>query len=359
MLQVVNHTPFSAALSVFPDPAGVETTYAVVKATFLIGADIPTLAPTQLPLLATDVFWGDPATSSLRAAGEFALLKTATDVLVTGRAVAPAPDTRVADVSLRVGPLQHRVRVFGNRLWQRAGGSWRPSAPQTWQRMPLRWELAYGGVAPAAEGEAADHEPRNPVGRGFVARKAEPLQDQPLPNLEDPEQLLNDPQDRPTPVCLAPIAPTWFPRRGYAGTYDEAWVAGRAPYLPLDFDARFFQIAPPALVAPGFLQGGEPVRLAGLAAGSALEFALPQCGLDLVFQFDGAPVPRPPQLELVLFEPDAGRFQMLWRAALAVDKKLLKLQHVTLRSSLFERDGGPAQPLSRLGAMPPAYAAAG
>lgn len=359
MLQVVNHTPFAAALSVFADAAGVETAYAVVKATFQIGADSPELAAVQLPLLATDVYWGDPTTTSLRAAGEFALLRTATDVLVTARAVAPAPDTRVADVSLSVGPVQRRVRVFGDRHWQRSGGSWRLSAPLAWQRMPLRWELAYGGVAAAAEGEASEYEPRNPVGRGFVTRNAQPLQDQPLPNLEDPDGLLSDPHDRPTPACFAPIAPTWFPRRPFAGTYDDAWVRGRAPYLPLDFDARFFQVAPPELMAPGFLQGGEPVRLAGMAAGAALEFQLPQCGLDLVFNLDGAPLPRPPQLEMVLFEPDAGRFQMLWRAALAVDKKLLKLRHVTLRSTLFERDGSAAQPLARLGTMPAAYAAAG
>ena len=359
MLQVANHTPFSAALSVFADPAGVETAYAVVKATFALGAEGPTLAKTQLPLLAGDVFWGDPTSSSLRAAGEFALLKTATDVLLTGRAVAPAADTRVADISLSVGSLARRVRVFGDRQWQRAGKGWRMSEPQPWQRMPLRWELAFGGVAPAKDGEAPDYEPRNPVGRGFVARRAQPVEGQALPNLEDPEALLAEPHDRPLPACFAAVAPTWAPRRQYAGTYDEAWTSARAPYLPLDFDPRFFQIAPPALMTTGFLQGGEAVRLAGFAAGAPIEFTLPACGLELEFDFDGARLPHPPQLELVLFEPDMGRFQMLWRAALPVDKKLLKLRSLTVRSSRYEADGSEAKPLTRLGSMPAAYAAAG
>ena len=335
MLQVVNQTPFTAALSVFPDAAGVETAYAVVKATFAIGATGPELSPAQLPLLAADVYWADPATSSLRAAAEYGLLKPATDVLLTGRAVAPSADTRVADVSLSVGTVQRRVRVFGNRQWQRAGGGWRPSAPEPWQRMPLRWELAYGGVAPAADGGVPEFEARNPVGRGFVATGAEPQPGQPLPNLEDPDALLAEPHDRPRPACLAAIAPTWHPRRLYAGTYDEAWTRGRAPYLPLDFDARFFQVAPPDLVAPGFLQGGEAVRLGGVSAGGPIEFVLPRCGLALEFLFDGARVPRPAQLELLLFEPDAGRFQMLWRAALPVDKKLLKLRTLTVSSSAY------------------------
>ena len=358
MLQVANHTPLSASLSVFPDPAGVETAYAIVKATFRIGADEPELAAPQLPLLATDVFWGDPLTSSLRAAGEFALLKPATDVLLVGRAVAPRAGTKVADVSVSVGPVSRTVRVFGDRHWHKSGGRWQATAPLPWERMPLRWDLAFGGMAPADGDEVPDHEPRNPVGRGLVARKRPPIGEQPLPNLEDPQAPITEPHDRPVPACFAPIAPTWQPRRSYAGTYDEAWTQGRAPYLPHDFDTRFFHVASPQLIAPGFLQGGEAVRLAGFSTGEPICFELPNCGLEVEFDFDGAKLPQAPNLEMVLFEPDAARFQMLWRCALAVDKKLLKLKQITVRSSVYERDGSPARPLRSLGSMPRAYAGA-
>jgi hypothetical protein len=357
MLQVVNHSPFTVALSVFPDPAGVETAYAVIKATFAFGADGPKLAKLQLPFLATDVFWGDPATSSLRACGEFALLKTATDVLLSGRAVADALDTRIADCTLTVGPVTRSVRIFGDRQWRKRGNTWRATDPQPWQRMPLRWELAFGGITPAAGDKPPDHEPRNPVGRGLMARGSEPVDGQPLPNIEEPSAPLNEPHDRPTPACFAPIAPTWLPRRTYAGTYDAAWVRDRAPYLPLDFDSRYFQVAPPELTAPGFLQGGEPVTLAGFSQGGPISFTLPKCGLAVEFEFDGSPLPRPAQMETILFEPDAGRFQMLWRTALAVDKKLLKLRQLTVRSSVFERDGSPAKALARLNGLPAAYTA--
>jgi hypothetical protein len=355
MLQIDNHTPFSAALSVFPDAAGVETAYAVVKATFAFGAEGPVLAKQQLPLLATDVFWGDTGASSLRAAGEFALLKPATDVLLSGRAVAPTADTRVAEVSLAVGPVRRRLRIFGERHWQRAGGGWKPSLPELWQRVPLRWELAFGGFLPAQGDAPAEVELRNPVGRGLVAAKGEPQPGQPLPQIEDPEQLIQDPHDRPTPAGLGPVPPTWLPRRTYAGTYDEAWQRSRAPYLPLDFDARFFQVAPPPLVAPGFLQGGEPVHLQGFSAGGPITFTLPRCELLLAFDFDGAHLERTPQLETVLLEPDAGRLQMLFRAALAVDKKLLRLGHVQVHSRAFDRDGRPHAPLARLGRLPAGY----
>jgi hypothetical protein len=360
MLQVANQTPYAAALTVFPDPTGVETAYAVVKATFRFTAEgLVPLVP-AVPLLAADVYWGEPAESSLRAAGEIALLKTTTDVLLSGRAIAPTPDTRVADVGLLVGPVRRVLRVFGDRQWEKGLGGWRISEPQPWSRMPIRWELAYGGVASApAKGQSAPaYEPRNPVGRGFIGLDQEPQAGQALPNLEDPQALITSPDDRPTPACLAPIAPTWLPRRLHAGTYDEAWVSGRAPYLPKDFDPRYFQVAPPELIAPGFLQGGEPVRLMGFTAGEPLSFALPLCGLHVAFDFKGSEVPGQVQLETVLIEPDAGRVQMLWRCALPVDKQLMQLKRVIVSSDTWGADGRPASPLKGLGHMPSAYAGA-
>jgi hypothetical protein len=355
VLQLENHTPFTASMAVFPDAAGIETAYAIVKATFTIGARGPEPAREQLPLLAADVFWGDPASSSLRAAGDFTLMKPATDVLLVGRAIAPGPDTRIADVRLSVGAVTKTVRVFGDRRWEGSGGKLRPSAPQPWQRMPLRWEFAFGGIGPEGE-DPRGHEPRNPVGRGIGGADASVRKGQLLPNLEDPAAPITSPADRPRPACFAPIAPTWLPRRSHAGTYDEAWSAQRAPYLPLDFDARYFQLAPADLVASGHLQGGEAVEMLGFTLGGPLRFTLPQPGIRIDFHFDGARVPGQPRLETVLYEPDAGRFHMLWRAALAVDKKLLRLHEVELRSAQYGADGRPPPPLARLQTLPRSYA---
>lgn len=359
MLQVDNQTPFTASLSVFPDARGVETAYAVVKATFVLGAAEPALAEPQLPLLAADVFWGDPQHSSLRAAGEFALLKPATDVLLVGRAVAQAPGTRVADVSLRVGPVHKTVRVFGERHWEGSGSGMKPSPPQPFERVPLVWELAFGGIAPEVAGQdpaQREHDPRNPVGRGIAGDQWSKLKGQPVPSLEDPAALIRTAADWPPPACFGPVAPTWMPRRRYAGTYDAAWTRERAPYLPTDFDPRYFQLAPAGLVAPGFLQGGEPVELNGFTLGGPLRFMLPSIHLHVEFRFDGKPMPQPAQLETVLFEPDLGRFQMLWRAAQPVDKKLLKLSELRLRCDEYGKDGRPPPPLARLQGLPRSYA---
>lgn len=330
MLQVVNTTPLPATLSVFANPAGVECVYAAVKASFDFSSGQPRLAARQANFLASDVYWGDPATTSLRAAADLTLAKPATDIMLIGRAVAPSP-VRSMDVSIRVGAVERRLRVFGARHWVRTEQGWAISAAEPFERMPLRWELAYGGRTPAADGQPPEHEARNPLGRGFVGSWETDIAGRPLPSIEDPAQLIASPADRPQPAGCAPIPPRWQPRQAWAGTYDDAWQRSRAPYLPQDFDPRFFNVAPPGLVAAGYLEGGEPVEVSGCTAGAPLRFALPRLDIALTWDFDGHRIPARPLLDTVLLEPDQGRLQMVWRAHLAVDKKIGRLQQVEVR----------------------------
>lgn len=119
-----------------------------------------------------------------------------------------------------------------------------------------------------------------------------------------------------------------MPRRQYAGTYDEAWQRERAPFLPLDFDPRFLQVAPASLIATRPLLGGEPVGLHGLVPEGPLGFALPRVPLVVAFTVDHTVVEQPAQLDTITFEPDARRFTMLWRAWTRCDKKALKVSEV-------------------------------
>lgn len=329
MLQVVNRTPLAATLAVFPNPAGIECAYAAVKATYDLSSGTPVLAKRQTQFLAADVYWGEPATTSLRAAADVTLLKPATDIMVLGRAIAPRP-AHVMDVALRVGPLARSLRVFGNRTWIKRGRSWGISDPQPFERLALKWEHAFGGVGRIVDGKPPEHEPRNPAGVGFVASYDDDLDGKPLPNIEDPAQLIETPKDRPAPAGWAPVAPVWMPRRSYAGTYDDAWQASRAPFLPKDFDPRFFNVAAPGLATSGYLQGGEDVQLDGCTAGGALRCTLPAPRIELAWHFDGRDVDAEPKLDTVLIEPDQARLQMVWRALLVVDKRLTRLRDVTV-----------------------------
>lgn len=332
MLQVDNRTPFAALLSVFPAPSGVETAYGAVKITYDLSTGRPIPSPRQAGFLAADVYWADPAASSLRAAGDVTLLKPSTDVMLIGRAVSVAGPVSCMDVRMQVGSVQQTLRISGDRVWTRDGKAWRASAAQAFDRMPLRWELAFGGCSPADASHPMENDPRNPVGRGFVASWETDIEGRPLPNIEDPNEMVATPYDRPTPVGFAPLAPAWLGRSQYAGTYDAAWQKERAPHLPFDFDPRFLHAAPSSLVPAQRFVGGEPVSLHGVAA-SILSFDLPTPDVELAFDFAGAEIAAEPLLDTILFEPDLARMQMVWRAPLVVDKRLLKLKRFQVSAS--------------------------
>ncbi|HYD10399.1 MAG TPA: DUF2169 domain-containing protein, partial [Acidimicrobiales bacterium] len=101
-----------------PDRHGVDTVFAVVKATFDLATGTPRVADEQVPIAAADVHHGDPATSSIRVPSDFSLGKPGTDALMHGTAWAPRDHPVTAlDVTLRAGPLARTVRVFGDRHW--------------------------------------------------------------------------------------------------------------------------------------------------------------------------------------------------------------------------------------------------
>lgn len=334
MLQLKNNSPFVPSIAVFPNEQGIDTLYVAVKATFEIGADVR-IADKQQPLEQADVYWGEPGQSSLKIASELHLVKPSTDILIVGEAC--APDRRPVpqlDVSVSVGSYRESLRVFGDRVWEKGMLGARISAPQFFEAMPLMYERAFGGqqVIDPDTGEVV-YEPRNPVGRGFVDKRAKASIDGvALPNLEDPAQIITKPYDRPAPKCFAPIMASWEPRKSYAGTYDAAWQKSRAPYLPSDFNSRFFNLASANLICNGYLRGGEPVEVINASPRGALRFALPICDLVVDVRVAGQSVQPALNLETVLLEPTNARVSMLWRAAVACDKKVLKVEQVTIEA---------------------------
>ena len=46
------------------------------------------------------------------------------------------------------------------------------------------------------------------------------------------------------PMALGPVGRGWRPRLSYAGTYDQHWIDEVFPFLPADFDDRYYQAAP-------------------------------------------------------------------------------------------------------------------
>ena len=332
MLQLKNRTPFAAQLLLLPDADGVDTLYGVIKGTFSLGPRV-TVAEQQAPVRLADEYYGEPHSSSIRSTSDVCLGKPGTDVVLIGSAWAPEgrPIWHM-DVSLTVGPLSKTVRVFGDRVWEgsSAGATIAWIAP--FVRMPLVWERAYGGSDQNDKGPSAA--PRNPVGTGYrVSGGIRPIAGMPLANVEDPRALISGPGDSPVPAGFAPIAPHWEPRKNFGGTYDAAWQGSRAPYLPSDFDARFFHFAPDGLASAQPLDGGALVDIRGATPEGVLRFQLPDVRVRVDYRVDKAVETRPAALETISIEPDAQRLVLVWRAALRCDKQALKIREVAISTS--------------------------
>lgn len=343
MLQVDNQSALKFSLGVFANEDGVETVYGAAKATFAIDPQGKlTFCEEQDDVVLLDEHWGEPLASSLRAASEMTLIKPATDVLMRGHAHAPKGKASQVDVTLALGSIRKTVRVFGDRVWKEGVLGIKPTDPAPFERMPLLYENAFGGTdAQPVDAAKIDFEPRNPIGRGLFPKNTKtPLAGLPLPNLEDPAQLLRSPKDRPPPAGFGPICSHWDPRKSYAGTYDEAWTQTRAPYLPVDFNPRFFQSAPPDQIVEGYLKGGEPVEILNATPEGKLAFKLPACEVSMTFRLEGRDHASSANLDTVTIDPDAGRLWMIWRSCLAVDKKLLRLETIRVVCPAYPRRKG-------------------
>lgn len=326
MLQIKNSTSLASSLMLLPDVSGVDTLFGVVKGTFDLGPRL-TLADEQVPVTMADEHYGDASKTSIRAPSDVCLGKPGTDVVLIGSAWASdGRPTWQSDVTLSVGSASKTVRVFGDRVWNASAAGASIAWVSPFVQMPLTWERSYGGTDITEKGPRA--EPRNPVGTGFRANGgSKRLGGMPLPNLEDPTALIGSAGDAPPPAAFAPVAPNWEPRTKYVGTYDDTWQRSRAPYLPADFDPRFFHFAPSSLAMQRLL-GGEPVAIDGASPDGSLRFWLPRTSVTLTYRRDSGEDVRPCALETVIIEPDARRLVLVWRAALTCDKQALKIKEV-------------------------------
>lgn len=310
MTALLNYTPFAAADFALLDPRGRQYVVIVVKASFIAAPGQPLrLAEPQMPVLAADRHYGDPASSSVRYEADFALEKPAVDILVNGSA--HAPDGRPAQtvrVGVMVGGWRKALVVHGDRFWRQGIGGAVPSAPQPFVTLPLVYERAFGGT----QGQALD--PRNPVGLGFRgARSRDPAVASEIANIEYPAAPITAPGDEPEPAGLGAIARSWSGRSRYAGTYDDAWLREQCPLLPLDFDPRHHQAAPPDQQVAA-LRGGEPVAVAGMTPQRLWRFTLPTLNVPLRLRYVDGVATAELCIDTLLLEPDAHRLTLTARA---------------------------------------------
>jgi hypothetical protein len=227
-MDVVTHGPLPVASRIWQPRPGAHVFSFVCKATFKLAPGELALAAEQEPIHHVDRPWSDSVTS-LYVAGDLAPYKPRADVVLIGNAYAPGnKPARQLVARLTVGPLSKAIEVWCDRTVEPSGAV-QEGPPFT--NLPLLYERAAGGPGTS-----------NPVGLpaerdayGAIA----------LPNLVPAGAR---PGEGPiAPVGFGPIAARWPGRKPYLGRLADQLDAERlheAP-LPPDFDAAFFNVAPP------------------------------------------------------------------------------------------------------------------
>lgn len=281
-------TPFAYLIYANEDARARLFDILIVKGTYRFNAEGHLEPdPEQEPLNFTDGCYGAVNETSLRRPSDLVPYKPATDVIVNAVSCAPGgAATERWSAGLAVGDASWDLDITGPRYWTPARrGRWTLTDPEPTTRVPLTYEMTYGGEYLTEDGEIRTDE-RNPLGRGFAG-----------PDIQDPEPIaapqvlwagtaLTDPSDRVEPASLGAIPPAWLPRRPLGGTYDEDWLANTWPHWATDYDFAFHNSANPRLIGSGHLSGSEIIRLTHLhPEAESLRFRLP--GDEVLAAFSG------------------------------------------------------------------------
>jgi hypothetical protein len=311
-------------------PDGRELLVVAVKGTF----NIPSIrqqvarAEQQKPLVEADAFTGEPGFSAPLYEVDYAPIKPKCDVLLNGSAYAPngKPTSRV-EVTLRIGSLYKSFAVTGNRFWEAGKLAISPGYPGLFERMPISYDNAFGGVDNFHENEQKHTAwMANPVGCGFHKQLAQELVDgSPMPNTEELKRAVTMPNGNYTPMAFGPLGRSWDPRRQLAGTYDQAWLDNNFPFLPPDFKEAYYQAAPADQQIP-YLQGGERVFLENLTPEGQTSFDLPQIEMPVVFFYkNGQQHKQRAVIDTLVLEPDEGVFSLTWRTVVPLRKSIFEI----------------------------------
>ena len=333
-MQLDNTTPFAAGYTLGIEPSGREHLVVAVKGTFTIpdrDGDTALLAPEQAPLVMADEFWGEPGFSATRYEVDFALRKPRCDVLLNGSAY--APDGRPAErvrVGLELGSLRKSFTVVGDRRWTGTSAGPRPGPPEPFTTMPITYDRAFGGSDPIdPDATCRTAYMPNPVGCGYhEARHGLAIIGHPVPNTEESHDPIELPWGSYRPMSLGAIGRNFAERIAHAGTYDQGWQDNTFPFLPADFDLRYYQAAPEdqQIEHP---EGGEAMQLLNLTPTGRARFRLPTLDVPImVFKEGGEEESLKGTLDTIIIEPDFGRLMLVWRASVPLQRSMFEIEEV-------------------------------
>ena len=332
-MELINATKMQAGYTQGIDKTGRESLVVVVKGTFNLPLDgsEPSLAPQQQAIVEADIATGEPGFSATLYESEYAPVKPRCDVIVVGSAYAPAgKKVNSIDVGLKVSSVQKVFTVVGNRYWYTGGGGIRHTSPEPFSKKFISYDVAFGGT----DNFHPDEDKRNaympnPIGCGYHYYLDNDLvNNTPLPNTEEKGRSVSSPTGKYQPMGFGVMGRSWPERAKYAGTYDQKWVDETFPFLPADFDERYYQCAPQDQQCD-YLKGGEWVQLFNLTPNGKTAFQIPKLEVPIVYfrkRLDD--VHTKAVADTLVIEPDKGIFSICWRANLPLRKNMFEVVQV-------------------------------
>lgn len=366
----VEHDGYLAMFAPDSSLEGLESLHFTVKRTYLYAPDemiVPT--PRQRPLYTTDQYFedADPFESSLRFESDLGPPKSGTDLVINANCYAPGGSAIQARPSVRIGGWSHEIIVVGNRVaWQKAGGKVRFSPAEPFSVLPIRYELAYGGVD-RMHSMGPLMCASNPLGTGFLLA---PLEDDPpsdrwavLPNIEDPRRMLTpdtllvpiEERDKwRVPAGFGWVPRHWEPRVGKGGMPEGAkglWTLlhGKADPKGEKFPQmhpEFWSGAADGMRIP-HLDGHEKITMRFMhreREDLVLRLPITKPKLRVAINDSGAEVVKL-SLDTVQVEVEAGEVMLNWRGTMRPGITALD----DLKRVMMEVDGQPALPAPLIG----------
>lgn len=335
-MELLNASKLQAAYTLGMAADGRESLVVVAKGTFDLPLDgrAASLADVQQPLLMADTFLGEPGLSAPRQEMDFAPFKPCCDVLVCGKARAPGgrPVTQLT-AGIRVGRVSKAFSVVGPRQWQWGMLGISPGSPLAFTEQDITYAQAFGGSHAIADAPEMRHShPDNPSGCGWFPADidAAGIVGRPMPNTEEPGKPIDSPAGGFRPMALGPIGRSWAQRAPLAGTYDDAWLADSFPFLPGDFDNRYFQAAP-ADQQTAYLRGGENVLLLNLTSEERAGFCIPEMDVPVTFFLKkGGHETVSAVIDTLLIDTDARQVQLTWRISRPLRRNLFEIAQVLI-----------------------------
>lgn len=328
-MQIWNQTGFAHEFTMGMDKEAREYIVVVVKGTF----DFPETpngpvkkSAEQAPLVFADTHTGEPGYSATLWETDFAFRKPRCDVIANGCAYAPdgRPVERVP-VGIKIGGWSKMFEVVGTREWRAVGPVFTATSPLPFLRQPFSYDTAWGGTDRLDPEDKVPASYRlNPVGTGWSrTRNQRFIPGLRLPNTQAIGEEVRSPFGDYRPMSFGPMGRGWPGRIEYGGTYDQNWIDNVFPFLPADFDERYFQMAPPdqQIDHP---RSGEEVALVNLTPRGRESFRMPDTRLPVTLfkgrekAFEGELLP-----DTVLFDPESRRFSLVWRVQQRIQRTIL------------------------------------